>query len=259
MYNFSKQKIMLEVTLELLKENNLSNISSLGGGTALAAYYWNHRYSTDIDIFIYGNENKTQLLKPSDWSENIKSKMDSIGFNGNFRHNNIYTEIVIDKDSKIQFFDVVKKSKEPFCKANLWDKDIQIDTIEEIIAKKIYYRGDIGNSRDLFDIAISIHEDPVIFSKMILKKEKIIALYSTLLNILNSNELKELYLHEIKLMNPNKKYDFLAKNTIVYLKNLLENICASYDINYELSDNEYILIENEIYSNLRHYVANSPT
>ena len=60
----------------------------------------------------------------------------------------------------------------------------------------------------------------------------------------------QLYLHEIKLMNPNKKYDFLAKNTIVYLKNLLENICASYDINYELSDNEYILIENEIYSNL---------
>jgi len=216
MYDFSKQKAMLEVTLELLKENSLLEISSLGGGTALAGYYWNHRYSTDIDIFIYGNKNKTQLLKPLNWSENIKSKMDSIGFNGNFRHNNIYTEIVIDKDSKIQFFDVVKKSKEPFCKANLWDKDIQIDTIEEIIAKKIYYRGDIGNSRDLFDIAISIHEDPVIFSKMILKKEKIIALYSTLLNILNSHELKELYLHEIKLINPNEKYDFLAKNTIVY-------------------------------------------
>ena len=119
MYDFSKQKIMLEVTLELLKENSLLEISSLGGGTALAGYYWNHRQSTEIDIFIYGNENKTQLLKPSDWSENIKSKMDSIGFNGNFRHNNIYTEIVIDKDSKIQFFDVVKKSKEPFCKANL--------------------------------------------------------------------------------------------------------------------------------------------
>ena len=61
MYDFSKQKIMLEVTLELLKENSLLEISSLGGGTALAGYYWNHRYSTDIDIFIYGNENKTQL------------------------------------------------------------------------------------------------------------------------------------------------------------------------------------------------------
>lgn len=250
MYDFSKQKAMLEVTLELLKENNLLEISSLGGGTALAGYYWNHRYSTDIDIFIYGNENKTHLLKPLNWSENIKSKMDSIGFTGNFRHNDIYTEIVIDKDSKIQFFDVVKKSKEPFCKANIWDKNIQIDTIEEIIAKKIYYRGDIGNSRDLFDIAIAIHEDPIIFSKMILKKEKIIALHKTLVNISNSEELKELYLYEIKQMNPNIKYDFLAKNTIVYLKNLLENICASYDINYELSNNEFTLIENEIYSNL---------
>lgn len=250
MYDFSKQKAMLEVTLELLKENSLLKISSLGGGTALAGYYWNHRYSTDIDIFIYGNENKTHLLKPSNWSENIKSKMNYIGFTGNFRHNDIYTEIVIDKDSKIQFFDVVKKSKEPFCKANIWDKNIQIDTIEEIIAKKIYYRGDIGNSRDLFDIAIAVHEDPIIFSKMILKKEKIIGLYKTLLNISNSEELKELYLHEIKQMNPNDKYDFLAKNTIIYLKDLLENVCASYDINYELSNNEYILIENEIYSNL---------
>ncbi|MDD2887651.1 MAG: nucleotidyl transferase AbiEii/AbiGii toxin family protein [Aliarcobacter sp.] len=250
MYDFSKQKAMLEVTLELLKENNLLDISSLGGGTALAGYYWNHRYSTDIDIFIYGNENKTHLLKPSNWSENIKSKMNSMGFTGNFRHNDIYTEIVIDKDSKIQFFDVVKKSKEPFCKVNIWNKDIQIDTIEEIIAKKIYYRGDIGNSRDLFDIAIAIHEDPVIFSKMILKKEKIIALHNTLVNISNSEELKELYLHEIKQMNPNIKYDFLAKNTVTYLKNLLENICASYNINYELLDDEYILIENEIYSNI---------
>lgn len=250
MYDFSKQKAMLEVTLELLKENSLLEISSLGGGTALAGYYWNHRYSTDIDIFIYGNENKTHLLKPLNWSENIKSKMNYIGFTGNFRHNDIYAEIIIDRDSKIQFFDVVKKSKEPFCKANIWDKDIQIDTIEEIIAKKIYYRGDIGNSRDLFDIAIAVHENPIIFSKMILKKEKIIGLYKTLLNISNSEELKELYLHEIKQMNPNDKYDFLAKNTIIYLKNLLENVCASYDINYELSNNEYILIENEIYSNL---------
>ena len=100
---FQNKKAMLEVTLELLKENSLLEISSLGGGTALAGYYWNHRYSTDIDIFIYGNENKTHLLKPSNWSENIKSKMNYIGFTGNFRHNDIYTEIVIDRDSKFNF------------------------------------------------------------------------------------------------------------------------------------------------------------
>jgi hypothetical protein len=52
MYNFSKQKEMFNVAFQLLEENNLKEVSSLGGGTALAAYYWNHRYSTDIDIFI---------------------------------------------------------------------------------------------------------------------------------------------------------------------------------------------------------------
>ena len=58
MYDFTIQKQMLDVTLDLLKENNLLEVSTLGGGTALAAYYFNHRYSTDIDIFIYVKKNK---------------------------------------------------------------------------------------------------------------------------------------------------------------------------------------------------------
>lgn len=250
MYDFFKQKEMLAVTLDLLAQNNLLEISSLGGGTALAAFYFNHRYSTDIDIFIYAKENKTHLLKPSNWNLEILDKMKILGFTGNFRHNDIYTEIVINQDSKIQFFDVIKKSQTPFQKINLWGYDLNIDSIEEIIAKKIYYRGDIGNSRDLFDISIAIHNDPTIFTKMILKKEKIQALYKTVLNISNNLELKNLYFQEIQQMNPNEKYDFLAKHTITYLKNLLENICASYEINYELSSDEYILIENEVYESL---------
>ena len=42
MYNFSKQKAMLNATLLLLKDYDLSEVSTLGGGTALASYYWNH-------------------------------------------------------------------------------------------------------------------------------------------------------------------------------------------------------------------------
>ena len=251
MYDFSKQKEMLDVTLDLLEQNNLLECSSLGGGTALAAYYFNHRYSTDIDIFIYADVNKTHLLKPSYWNTHINKKFESIGFTGNFRHNDIYTEIVINQDSKIQFFDVIKKSKEAFKKVDLWGYSLNLDSIEEIIAKKIHYRGDIGNSRDLFDIAIAIHNDPSIFTNMLLNKEKIKSLYKTIINISNNPELTNLYLHEIELMNPNKQYDFLSKHTILYLKNLLENICASHEINYELSNDEYILIENEIYDDLK--------
>ncbi len=250
MYNFSKQKAMLEATLLLLKDNDLSEVSTLGGGTALASYYWNHRYSTDIDIFIYDKVDKKHLLKESTWSEKVKTEMKSIGYDGNFRNHPIYSEIVIDENCKIQFFDVVKKSHIPYVKVSLWGHELLIDTVEEIIAKKIYYRADKGNSRDLFDIAIAFHKKPDILTKTLLKKDKVITLFETVSNIYNNQELKDLYLEEIHQMNPNKEYDFLAMNTIEYLHNILVNICGAYDIAHDLSTEEYIEIENYVYTSL---------
>ena len=250
MYNFSKQKAMLEATLLLLKDNDLSEVSTLGGGTALASYYWNHRYSTDIDIFIYDKVDKKHLLKESTWSEKVKTEMKSIGYDGNFRNHPIYSEIVIDEECKIQFFDVVKKSHIPYVKVSLWGHELLIDTVEEIIAKKIYYRADKGNSRDLFDIAIAFHKKPDILTKTLLKKDKVITLFETVSNIYNNQELKDLYLEEIHQINPNKEYDFLAMNTIEYLHNILVNICGAYDIAHDLSTEEYIEIENYVYTSL---------
>lgn len=250
MYDFSKQKAMLEATLLLLKENNLENISALGGGTALASYYWNHRYSTDIDIFIYDKEDKKYLLKDTNWSDRVKIAMEDIGYTGNFINHPVYSEISIDKDSKIQFFDVIKKSKNPYMKVTLWGNEILIETVEEIIAKKIYYRAEKGNTRDLFDIAVALHKEPDILTKTFLEKDKIVSLFETVTNIYKKQELKDLYLEEIQQMNPNSKYDFLAINTIKYLYGLLENICGAFDIGYELSREEYFEIEKSVYSNI---------
>ena len=241
---------MLEAILLLLEENNLSEISTFGGGTALASYYWNHRYSTDIDIFIYDEEDKKHLLKESNWSEEVKSSMTSIGYEGNFRSHPIYSEIVINEDCKIQVFDVVKKSYTPYQEVNLWGHKLLIDTVEEIIAKKIYYRADKGNSRDLFDIAIAFNKEPDILTKTLLTKNKIITLFETVSNIYSNQPLKDLYLEEIHQMNPNKEYDFLAINTIEYLHNILENICGAYDIAHDLSTEEYIEIESYVYTSL---------
>lgn len=250
MYDFSKQKAMLNATILLLKQKNLLDISSLGGGTALAAYYWNHRYSTDIDIFIYDKEDKKDLLKESNWSNTVKKSMEEIGYDGKFINHPVYSEITIDIDCKIQFFNVIKKSNIPFKKVNLWNHEILIDTVEEIIAKKIYYRADIGNTRDLFDIAIAFHKEPDILNKTTLKKEKIKTLFETVSNINESEELKQLFLVEIKQMNPNLEYEFLAKNTIKYLHSFLENICASYDMGIELSNHDFIDIEKYVFNEI---------
>ena len=75
MYDFTIQQNMLKVSLDLLKENDMDNISALGGGTALAGYYWSHRYSTDIDIFIYSKDKTIGTLRPNLWSDNIKKQM----------------------------------------------------------------------------------------------------------------------------------------------------------------------------------------
>ncbi len=44
MYNFESQKKMLSVSLALLEEKGIKNISAIGGGTALAAYYCEHSF-----------------------------------------------------------------------------------------------------------------------------------------------------------------------------------------------------------------------
>lgn len=249
MYNFSKQKEMLNVALLLLEENNLLNVSSLGGGTALAAYYWEHRYSTDIDIFIYA-KNTLNLLKESNWSHKVKTAMETIGYTGNIKNHPVYTEIMIDAECKIQFFEVIPKSKIPYQKVNLWGKEFLIDTIEEIIAKKIHFRASRGNSRDLFDIAIAFHKKPDILKDTKLNEKNIIELFETIKAIFNNQELKDLYLEEIKQMNPNTEYKFLATNTISYLFCLLESISAAYTMGLKLTNEEFVDIENHCFNSL---------
>ena len=244
MYDFTIQEKMLETSLTLLDENNIKDITALGGGTALSAYYWNHRYSTDIDMFIYDTEDKKGLLRPNKWSDTTKQNMQSIGYDGDFKFQTIYVEFALDKNYKMQFFDVKPFTKIPYTKVKLWDIEINIESIEEIIAKKINYRCEKGNARDLFDIAIAIHKKPDILNHLgRLKQERIGLLYETVKNINNSKELLDSYISDIKEMNPKAEYLELSLNTIKYLDIFLENYCSAYDMGIVLDYDECILID----------------
>jgi predicted nucleotidyltransferase component of viral defense system len=250
-YDFSIQKDMLEVSLNLLKENNIESISALGGGTALAGYYWNHRYSTDIDMFIYAKNNNTGKLKPNLWSDNIKKQMASIGYKSDFKIHPIYTEFTINEDSKMQFFEVKNYTDNPYTKIKLWDMKFNIESIGEIIAKKIQYRCEKGNTRDLFDIALAIHKQPNILNHININHKKIVALYETILSIKNDTKLSTQYLAEIKQMNPAKQYKNIAINTIEYLLDFLDNYINAYNIGIKLDSEEFKIIEEIIYKKIK--------
>ncbi len=221
-YNFKIQKKLLVTALRLLKEKNLLELSAFGGGTALAGLYWNHRYSTDIDIFIYGDDNMIGELKPRLWNDKSKKAMKKIGYtNGSMKFSGIYLEYEITKDYKIQFLDVVQKTNTPFLKQQIWHHKINVESIEEIIAKKIFFRADKGNTRDLFDIAVAFHKNPQILELMNLPIEKIKLLLDTLDEIKKDKDLSCGYLSEIKQMNPNKSYDHLSKYAISYLFDII--------------------------------------
>ncbi len=250
MYNFEIQKNMLHVANYLLDKKEILSVSALGGGTALSAYYWNHRYSTDIDIFVHSKDDISMMLRPKEWDSVFLDKLNNLGYDDNCKVHPVYTEIVIKDDYKIQFFSVEDKTKNPYQIVDLWGEKIQIESIQEIIAKKIYYRAHKGNARDLFDIAIAIHKNPLIFSELQVPIEKFKELFETVLRIKENQALGKEYLWEIELMNPNENYSLLSVNTISYLFVFLENYCGAYDLGIKLAESEYILIEESAYSSI---------
>jgi len=232
---------MLHVAMLMLKESGLLPYAALGGGTALAGKYWEHRFSTDIDIFIHKNSiGDKSLLAHHKWSRKVEQEMKKIGYSGDMKFQNIYLEFTITDESKIQFFDTKNFTKNPYTATKLWEfEEINIESIEEIIAKKIQYRGDSGNSRDLFDIAIALQSDPLVFSKFTnMKKQKFYTLFDTVYKISESEILRQDFLDDIVELNPNKNYKELAFLTIEYLKLYLENYIGYLNLGIEISNDE---------------------
>lgn len=232
MYDFQLQEEMLDISLDLLRDVGIDAPSALGGGTALSAFYWQHRFSTDIDIFIYSNEkNILNKIDPRNANQDIKSRLSMINYEDELKKHPIYTEIAIDENSKMQFFTVNGFTATPYSQVILWGKNILIESIDEIIAKKVYYRCEDANSRDLFDIAVAIYKDPIILISINVKKEKVERLYDSVATIFEHEELMEIYKEEIEMMKPRDEYIDIAKNGIIYLKTFLESYLSGLEMN----------------------------
>ena len=79
MYDFTLQEEMLDISLQLLSDIGVDAPSALGGGTALSAFYWQHRFSTDIDIFIYSSQQNVLIkIDPKNANDDTKLRLSKI-------------------------------------------------------------------------------------------------------------------------------------------------------------------------------------
>ena len=119
---------------------------SLGGGTVLMFYY-GHRKSKDIDIFVpdpqflgyvnprLGGRGEEVTTDYKDGSEFVKLFL---------------------PEGEIDFVASPTLTENPFEEHEVLGRNILLETPVEIVAKKLWYRGDRATPRDLLDLALVI-------------------------------------------------------------------------------------------------------
>jgi hypothetical protein len=119
---------------------------TFGGGTAMMIQI-DHRESHDIDLFL----DDVQLLP---YVEAAVAEMQfSLGepiYNGDGTG---HIKVAFDGIGEIDFIVTAHMTEQPSSTHELMGRDVELETIPEIIAKKVRFRGSYIQPRDVFDIA----------------------------------------------------------------------------------------------------------
>lgn len=179
-----------------------------GGGTALAIYYFQHRLSFDIDLFVTDVQ-VLNYLSPKHWIEETNNFNNSkyIDLSNHIRvlekKNNIKVDVLVTQDASTDY--LLDDSRAIF------SSDVYVESIEDIIAKKIIYRRNDNLTRDIIDIAISIkHADNILEKLFVAEKinrEDVQDLYNSIERLD-----RETFDEEIEIVAPFEKYINDAKN-----------------------------------------------
>ena len=203
----------IEDAYKFLPNKDYSTIR-FGGGTALAIYYFQHRLSFDIDLFVTDVQ-ILNYLSPKHWIDET-DKFNTIKYIDLSNHirvlekkNNIKVDVLVSQSASSKYF--LDDSKDIFY------SDVYVESIEDIIAKKIVYRRNDNLTRDIIDIAIAIKVQDSILQNMLES------------GLINKQDLKELknslehldrttFLEEIEIVAPFQKYIDDAKNAPEIIK-----------------------------------------
>jgi len=205
--NYQDQITALELFLKDAFPKTLPiDVIKFGGGTALSIYYFQHRLSFDIDLFLIDQQYLT-YFSPKHWigdtnNFNPSEYIDTHNHIGVVSSNNIKVDILVDSSSNSILIDTTK---------TVFPFDIRIESIEDILAKKIVFRKKDNKARDIFDIAVAIDKDENIISNL-LENERVtkedLEIFQTALKSINMQK----YKIAIEMIEPIDEYLALAND-----------------------------------------------
>lgn len=140
-------KSLFRLAVQILTHEKISEKHwSFGGGTALMTYY-NHRRSKDIDIFLRDVQLLTCLTPRL--NDFVSEKVSDYTELSNFLKLKV-------GEQEIDFIVAPLLTKEPVVKKNIVGIPIMVESPEEIVVKKMFYRAESFKVRDVFDLAVVI-------------------------------------------------------------------------------------------------------
>ncbi len=144
---FSQALLILD---EIAKHGRDNPFWTFGGGTVLMLRY-GHRFSKDVDIFV-PDPQSLGFVTPrlSDVAESITS--DYVEAAG-------YVKLYLP-EGEIDFVAAPNLTTPGFEIQTIMGREVRVETSVEIIAKKLWHRGDRLAGRDIFDFALIAVKEP---------------------------------------------------------------------------------------------------
>ena len=123
---------------------------TFGGGTVLMRRY-RHRFSKDIDIFIPSPQYLNYL------SPHLNDTAEAM--TGDYTLQAEYLKLQFP-EGEIDFVVSAPLTHDAANAETLFGREVMVETSTEIVAKKVWHRGDRFRARDIFDLALIAEKEP---------------------------------------------------------------------------------------------------
>lgn len=199
----------LSIIEDIVRHGTPNPFWTFGGGTVLMFRY-HHRLSKDIDIFV-PDPQYLGFVTPrlSDVAAAVTSQY--------VEDQSSYVKL-IRPEGEIDFVASPNLTETPFEIWNIGGQHIRVETAAEIVAKKLWHRGDRATARDLFDLSLVIEREP----EELIKASKFLKKHAQIFTeqIANRATILKMQFNEIVTLHYKPSYEEAAQRATQFLKSL---------------------------------------